>query len=39
MGFPSPNPDGDRDGWRLLAVVVAIVVAGAASFAAITLGL
>ena len=38
MGFPSPNPDSERDGWRLLFVVVAIVVAGAAAFAIINFG-
>ena len=39
MGFPSPNPDRERDGWRLLFVVLAIVVAGAAAFAFINLGM
>jgi hypothetical protein len=35
MGFPSPNPEGERDAWRLLFVVVSIVVAGAGAFAVI----
>ena len=35
MGFPSPNPDGQRDAWRLLFVVVSIVVAGAVAFVVI----
>jgi hypothetical protein len=39
MGFPAPNPERDRDGLRLLLIVVWIVVLGAAVFAAITFGL
>lgn len=38
MGFPSPNPDNARDGLRLLFIVMAIVVAGVISFAAINFG-
>ena len=38
MGFPSPNPDSERDGWRLLFVVLSIVVAGAAVYAFINFG-
>ena len=39
MGFPSPNPDSQRDGWRLLFVVVSIIVVGAVAYAAISAGL
>lgn len=39
MGFPAPNPDGEREAWRLLFIVLAIVAAGAVAFAAFTFGL
>lgn len=39
MGFRAPTPQDERDGWRLLLVVVSIVLLGAAAFAAINFGL
>ncbi|HUR25201.1 MAG TPA: hypothetical protein VM327_04200 [Candidatus Thermoplasmatota archaeon] len=39
MGFPATNSDAEREGWRLLIVLLSIVVGGAVAFAVITFGL